>query len=307
MSLAIFFAFYLAVRFTDKKSPFKFSKLFLVGTVIWLAYNGYAAAPFFDTAIQHFSQLFTGSRGVTIAAESNRAIGSTAMLVNFAASWVIVGLIGFVAVLSMLKIFRKGRVKRSEMTFSVFNMLMLISFAVFAFVGEYGEVEAYQRAFMFGLIPLSFLAITLLSSKPKILVALLAVLIFLNIPAQYGSDNYRLATGTQLAGTAFIADYAPENITLVGEFTLYIRYYDPLKSYKVLDVGLSSPFSKVTNSTVLNQELDKADYVIVSDLQHNLYMFYIGQDPLQQANLSSMNVIYDNGGFSLLKHSNFAK
>jgi hypothetical protein len=303
MALAIFFAFYLTIRFTDKKNPFKFSKLFIVATVIWLAYNSYAAAPFFDTAIKHFSQLFAGSRGITIATESSRAIGSPAMSVNFAASWAIVGLMGFVAALSMLKIVRKSRVNRSEVGFSVFNVFLLIFFAVFAFVGEYGAVEAYQRAFMFGLIPLSFLFISLLSSKRKILIILLTVLIFLNVPAQYGSDNFRLATNSQLAGTAFIAGYTPDNITLVGDFTLYIRYYDPMKNYSVLDVGLSSPFKNIPNATVLNQELDHADYVIVSDLQHNLYMFYIGRDPTQQANLSGMDVIYDNGGFSLLKHS----
>ena len=307
ISIAIFFAFYLTVRFTDKKAPFKFSKLFLAGTIIWLAYNSYAAAPFFNTAIEHFSQIIMGSRGLTIANETSRTIGSTSMFVNFAASWAIVGLTCLIAALSIFKILRTDRTKRSQFAFSIFNVFMLVLFAVFAFVGEYGAVESYQRAFMFGLVPLSFLSISLLSSKQKILIVFLTILIFLNIPAQYGSDNFRLATNSQLDGMAFIANYAPQNITLVGDFTLYIRYYDPMKSYKVLDVGLSTPYEHVPNATTLSQELNQADYVIVSDLEHNIYMFYIGEDPLEQANLTTMNVVYNNGAFSLLGSNSTSK
>ncbi len=302
MSMAIFFAFYLAVRISDKKSPFRLNKLFLFGTVVWLVYNCYAAAPFFNTAIEHFSQIFVGSRGLTIATESKRVIGSAAMQLNFAASWAIVGICAFVGVLSIFNLVRKGQWRRPEGSFAVFNVLMLFSFGAFAFMGEYGAVEAYQRAFMFGLIPLSFLAVTLLHSKPKLLVVMLAGLVFLNIPAQYGSDNYRLATPSVLAGNAFIANYAPEKSTIIGDFTLYIRYYNPMKSYTVLDVGLSSPFNNVPNATVLSQSLKKSDYVIDSDLQHNLYVFYMGSDPLEQVDLSEMNRVYDNGGFNLMQN-----
>ncbi len=303
MSMAIFFAFYLAVRISDKNNPFRLNKLFLFGTVVWLVYNCYAAAPFFNTAIEHFVQIFSGSRGLTIANESRRLIGSDAMMLNFAASWAIVGICAFVGVLSIVRLVRKGSWRRPEGSFAIFNVLMLFSFAAFAFLGEYGAVEAYQRAFMFGLIPLSFLAVTLLGSRPKLLVVLLAGLMFLNIPAQYGSDNYRLATPSVLAGNAFIAQYAPENSTIIGDFTLYIRYFDPLKSYTVLDVGLSSPFNNVPNATMLSQSLKKADYVINSDLQHNLYMFYMGEDPIEQVDLGEMNRVYDDGSFRLMQNA----
>jgi hypothetical protein len=302
MSMAIFFAFYLAVRISDKNNPFRLNKLLLFGTVIWLVYNCYAAAPFFNTAIEHFAQTFVGSRGLTITNESRRLVGSDAMMLNFVASWAIVGISALVGVISMFKLVRKGTWRRPEGTFAVFNVLMLFLFGAFAFFGEYGAVEAYQRAFMFGLLPLSFLSVTLLYSKPKLLIVLLAGLMFLNIPAQYGADNYRLATPSLLAGNAFIAQYAPENSTIIGDFTLYIRYFNPLKSYQVIDVGLSSPFNNVPNATVLNQELTKADFVIDSDLQQNLYVFYMGEDPLDQADFSGMNRVYDDGSFRLMSN-----
>lgn len=303
MCMAIFFAFYLAVRISDKNNPFRLNKLFLFGIVIWLVYNCYAAAPFFNTAIEHFAQIFSGSRSLTIANESRRLVGSDAMMLNFAASWTIVGICAFIGVLSMFKLVRKGIWRRREGTFAVFNVFMLLLFGAFAFFGEYGAVEAYQRAFMFGLLPLSFLAVNLLYSKPKLLILLLVGLMFLNIPAQYGADNYRLATPSVLAGNAFIAKYVPQNSTIAGDFTLYIRYFDPFKSYTVLDVGLSSPFNNVPNATVLSQELARADYVINSDLQRNLYLFYMGEDPLSEVDLTGLSRVYDNGHYSLMANS----
>jgi hypothetical protein len=175
--------------------------------------------------------------------------------------------------------------------------------ASFAFGGEYGAVEAYQRAFMFGLVPIAFLAIRFLGSRPRVLLPLLVILLFLNIPAQYGSDTFRSATNSQLTGTAFIADKTPDGIYLIGGFTLYIRYHEPTKRYTVLDIGLSPPFTNMPNSTYLNHMLTIADYVLVCDLQHNLNIFYIGRDPLEEANFTYFDRIYDNGGFLLLEPS----
>ena len=196
------------------------------------------------------------------------------------------------------------------MGFPLFNTILLVMCATFAFGGEYGAVEAYQRAFMFGLVPIAFLAIGFLRSRPRVLLLLLMILLLLNIPAQYGADTFRSATNSQLTGTAFIADKAPdpkvgERLYLIGEFTLYIRYHDPLKDYAVIDIGLAPPFTQMPNSTYLNYLLTLADYVLISDLQHNLFIFYMGRDPLiEKADLNSLNQIYDNGGFRLLRSAN---
>ena len=308
MELAVIFAFYLSDRFTVKKSPIRFGRLLLVGVVIWLAYNSYAAAPFFNTAISHYLEIFTGSRGLTIVGESSRVISSTAMRMNFIASWAIVGLTGLIAAISILSVLWKVRRKRSELAFPLFNIFMLILMGAFAFGGEYGAVEGYQRAFMFGLVPISFLIVSFLAKKPKLLFVVLLVLLFLNIPAQYGSDTYRLATAPHMAGTEFIAEHAPNNIKLIGEFTLYIKYYEPTKTYRVLDVGLNSPFNRVPNSTTLRDQLFDADYILLSDLQRNLFMFYIGRDPLNEALTDNsdqtrlrINQICDTGEFRLLQ------
>ena len=182
---------------------------------------------------------------------------------------------------------------------------MFWDLTIFAFVGEYGA-EAYQRAFMFGLVPIGFLVVSLLRSKPKVLIAFVMVLIFLNVPAQYGSDTFRLATNSQLTGAAFVAHYTPNSsisnpAKIVGEFTIYIRYFVPNKNYTALDIGLSLPFSNIPNSTVLYQELQKADYVLVSESTHNHYVFYIGRDPLEEVDFGQFNKLYDNGGFQVFQ------
>jgi hypothetical protein len=300
MSLLIFYAVYLADRIFKKKRAAPLGLLSLGATIIWIGYNGFSAVTFFNEAIEHFVQIFSGIRGISLYSEGSRIIGSTAQRINFAASWAIVGLGGIVALLSVFYILRNVRSKRSVAAYSIFNAALLILVGLFAFVGEYGPQESFTRAFMFGLLPLSFICVSFLARKPKLIVALVTVLIFLNIPAQYGSDAYRLATDSQISGTAFVAFYAPDGISLVGEFTLYIKYHNPMKNYTILSIGLSTPFTQLPNSTMIAEGLSAADYVIMSDLQHNYYMFYLGIDPLEQVDFQDFNRVYDNGGFSLL-------
>jgi hypothetical protein len=298
--LMVFLALFLTNSFITKKKT-GLGRLLVVTAIVWLIYNIYLATPFFNTGIEHFSEIFLGSRELEVYSEPSRIIGSAAMQVNFFAQWAIVGIAGLVAILAMIVILKRIRLKASETAYSVFNVLLLVLLALFAFTGEYGTAEAYQRAFMFALLPLSFLSITLFKRRPKLLVVLVIVLIFLNIPAQYGSDTFRLDARTQIVGTAFVAKYTPEKVSFVGKFSLYIRYANPMKMYSIIDVGLSVRAAELPNATVLNAALGKADYVMLSNLEHNYYVFYLGVDPMEQVNLENFNVLYDNGGFSLLK------
>jgi hypothetical protein len=300
MSLIIFYAAYLVNRLFKKERAAPLGLLSLGATIIWVGYNSFSAITFFEKGIESFIEIFAGVRDISLYSAGSRVAGSTAQKINFVASWAIVGLGGIIALLSIFYLLRKLRIKRSVAAYSIFNVALLIMVSLFAFVGEYGPQESFTRAFMFGLLPLSFLCVSFLARKPKLIVALIAVLIFLNIPAQYGADSYRLATDTQLAGTAFIAFYTPANISIVGQFTLYIKYHDPMKNYTILERELSTPFTDLPNSTIIAEELSIADYVIMSDLQHNYFIFYLGMDPLEQANFQNFNRVYDNGGFSLM-------
>jgi len=304
MSIFVIFAIYLSYRLVLGKSSTSLSFLFLLLGAIWLGYNIFITE-FFNTGIQRFSNILFGERALNLYSESGRIIGSDAMALNFISSWTIVGLGAGLSVISIFLIFRTLRrnPKNTRLGFSFFMVFLLVLFGLFAFVGEYGAHESYQRSFMFALIPVSYLCVTLLAKKPMLLVVCLVGLLFLNIPAQYGGDTYRLATKTQLAGAKFIADNSASNISLVGKFSLYVRYYDPLKGIEVLSIGLSFPFNTYNSSTVndaVNEALKKADYFLSSDLQTNYYEYFLGFDPLEQFEIQDKsNLIYNNGHFRL--------
>jgi hypothetical protein len=307
MAVIAILSVYLVDRFITKKRSAKLGRLFLLTVIIWLVYNTTAATSFFDTAVSHFAEIFAGFRSFGLSSESSRIVASVAQRINFTASYAIVGLFGLVAVISIVQILWYVRKKKPTMAYAMFNVILLVLLGFFALFGEYGEVEAYQRAFMFGLVPLSFLCVRVLKKKHLLLVVLIATLLFINIPAQYGSDNFRLATDTQLSGIRFLTDNSANQIKVAGRFSIYIRYFDPFKDYTVVDSDLSAPFSKFPNSTVVNEAIREADYVLLSDLEHNYYVFYLGADPLEQVNFDEFNRIYDNGGLCLLKQLNMSE
>jgi hypothetical protein len=219
MSMVAIFAFYLADRFVTKRRSGIFGRLLLMTAIFWLIYNATAASSFFNTAIAHFLGLFSGFRGFGLSSEASRVVTSFAQRVNFTSSYAIVGLCGIIGVVSVVNILWQAKAKRRNMDYDIFNILLLVLLALFAFFGQYGEVEAYQRAFMFALVPLSFLCVRLLKKKPILLAVVLVTLMFLNIPAQYGSDNFRLATSQQLSGTKFVADYTSSPVEIAGRFS----------------------------------------------------------------------------------------
>ena len=307
MSLVLIAGLYLTYRLILKKPSTIIGRLFFASATIWFGYNIYFVTGFFSISIQHFYKILLGTRELGLYAEPTRIIGSKAMQINFMSSWGIVLLNGLIALLSIFLIIRHvrtGQIKKtSNIGYLLFSVLFLIMLGLFAFAGEYGAHEAYQRAFMFGLVPLSYLCVTLLARKPRIFIVILVGLLFVNIPAQYGGDTYRLATDTQLSGTAFIADYIPQDIHLIGKFSLYIRYHNPLKRYTILSIGVF-PYTTVPNSSVVNEALSKSDYVMLSSLEDNYYMFFIGFNPLEQVSFEKCNRIYDNWRFRALEPTN---
>jgi hypothetical protein len=305
------FAAYFTCKLITKKSTTLIFTLCLIAAVLWLGYNAYFASGFFDETARSLANVLSGERGLGIYAEPSRLIGSTAMLYNFVGSWSIVVAGSAIAGLSALRILNRARVKRrsSDLDYPVFISLLLLMLAIFSFSVEYGEVEAYQRAFMFGLVPLSYLCVDLLAKKERLLVVFLVAVVFLNIPAQYGSDTYRLATDTTLEGAAFFAEHSPQSMSLIARFTLYVRYYDPLKQTVVPSLGIRFPYTSLPNSSSVNraflEALKETDYVVLSGLEENFYLFYLGSNPLERINFDDRcNRVYDNSRYWVFKPSN---
>ena len=305
MLIAVLVSLYLARRLTHEHALTAMSPLFVFCTTFFLSYNMFLAPTFFNLTSRTYYRILSLSKELGLFKEPSRVAGSAAQVLNYRCTLGIM-LIGVaVALVGMLLTLRKGfsRKRLSMDGYSLFWAILSMLLIAFAVSAEYGPHEAYQRAFMFGLVPLSYFCVIALSKKPKLFPLVILVLLFLNIPAQYGADSYTLTRNSKLSGAAFFANYTPQDITCFYDFSLEIRYYNPLKQVKFLIVA-SLPFTSVPNASSVNQVLSKADYVIVSDKQNNYYYYFLSQNPLDQVNMNQFNRLYDNSAFLLLQQSN---
>jgi hypothetical protein len=299
MCITLLVALYISQRFFIKRLSSHLTKLITFSVVFFFFYNLFFTGNFFQFAIQRMHESVLSITGGSFVSEASRVIGSPANRLNYYSSWGLVLISAGIALVSLILIARKflSREKLSKEGYTVFCGLSLIFFVVYGITLQYGLHEAYQRAFMFGLVPLTFLCINLLKNKPKLLLGVLAVLIFLNIPAQYGSDSFRLSTAQELAGSKFFATFSPQNTSCFDEFSLYVRYYDPAKNVTFETIVASAPSVRAPNETFVAEKLSKVSYVISSQLEDNYYQYYLGNNPLNQASLGRFNRVYDDGGF----------
>ncbi len=309
MSIAALVALYLSHRLAHRRASNVVATLTLSSIAAFLSYNMFSAPGFFNLASLTFYRIFSFNLELGIFKEPSRVSGSAAQVLNYRSTLAMMLVCGAIAVIPMLLLL-KNRLSRKRLSISgydIFWMIFLLFLGLFAVGAEYGAHEAYQRAFMFGLVPLSYFCVSLLSRKPKVLIVALSILFFLNIPAQYGADSYTLARNPQLSGSKFVAIYTPQNITCFYDFSLEIRYYNPQKQIKFLILA-SLPFTDVPNASTVNKVLNEADYMIVSDQEINFYYYFLKQSPLDQARaiaaLNSLNRLYDASSFQLLRRAN---
>lgn len=305
MLVAVLIALYLAHRFARKQTPGNLSILCFFSATFFLAYNMFFAGPFFRLTVRTFSAIFSLSRGLGLFREPSRVAGSAAQVLNYRSTIAIMLIIGGVALVGMLFVL-KSRFSRKRTpidTFSMFWALFSVFLLLFAVGAEYGPHEAYQRAFMFGLVPLVYFCVIALSRKTRLLSIVILVLLFLNIPAQYGADSYTLARGPILSGAYFFAFRTPQNVSCFYEFSLEIRYYNPQKEVKFVILA-ALPFTSVPNASEVNRALNEADYVVISDQQSNYYYYFLHQNPIDQVDLNRFNRLYDNDDFRVLRQAN---
>jgi hypothetical protein len=232
--------------------------------------------------------------------EGGRVPGSEAQQLSYMSSWAIVGINAAIAGVASVLVLKDVLLKKAKDYHSIFMILFVAVMGVFGLTISYGAHEGYQRAFMFGLAPLTYLSIRLLRSKPQLICIAIVALAFLNVPAQYGSDTFRLANAEQLEGSSFFAIHAPEDAECLTKFSLEIRYYAPDKHFRFFSIG-KLPFTSVPNATTVSQQIEEADYVILSDLLNNYYIYYLSVNPFDAVDLTESGRIYDNLGFQVFE------
>ena len=307
ITLLMLFALWFTRKYVQKQPATDLTLLFMTSAAIISSYYAFVIPKlmefFGESLLKSLSRIWE----LSIYREPSRLFPSTPSLFNYNTSLAIVfiNLIGAVAMFFYFVRTRRlgsNSSEREKKSVIAFSFLSLLLFGLFAFTSEYGSHESYQRAFMYGLVPLALLSIAVLRRKPKALLILLVALIFLNVPAQYGSDNFRMATTQQLAGSEFFARYVPENISCLTKFSLYIRYYNPTKSFRFYSVG-DLPYTEALNLTVVKNAIETSEYIVLSDLMDNYYIYYLGENPFEndlvQAEISQTNRLYDSQGFQI--------
>jgi hypothetical protein len=304
MALAMLFALWLTKKYIQKEPATDLFFLLMICATMISSYYAFVIPSLMEFFGESLWQSLLRVLNSSLTKEPSRILPTPASLLNYYTSIAIV-FINVIAAAAMFLYMVRTRHsgsntddRRRTQGVLAFSFISLLFFSIFAFTGEYGSNESYQRAFMYGLVPLALISINALRRKPKLLFLFLAALIFLNVPAQYGSDNFRVATAQELAGSGFFAHYVPGNISCLTKFSLYIRYFDPMKSYRFYSVG-ELPYTQALNQTVVDQAIKMSDYVVLSDLLNNYYVYYLGENPFDQADISQTNRIYDNQGFQI--------
>jgi hypothetical protein len=152
------------------------------------------------------------------------------------------------------------------------------------------------------LLPTSYFAIRFLSKKPAILILVLIALTFINIPAQYSSQNYTYLPSTELKGTTFYANSAPHNAS---------KFYEPLSPFlpygktsgRQISLAELAGLRALPSQELINWTISQAQFIISSNTEKNLYAYFYGIDPLENLSLVDQNNrLYDNEGFQIYAH-----
>jgi hypothetical protein len=305
MLILVLLSLFIARRLKHEQASIAVSPLLILCITFFLSYNMFIAPAFFNLISRTYYNILSLGEELGLFKEPSRVAGSAAQILNYRSTLGIMLIGASIALVGLLLTLKKGfsRKRLSMDEYPLFWAILSVFLIVFAFSAEYGSHEAYQRAFMFGLVPLSYFCAIALSKKPKLFPTVILLLLFLNIPAQYGADSYTLVRNPELSGAAFFAKCTPQKTNCFYDFSLEIRYYNPMKQVKFLIVA-SLPFTTVPNASSVNQVLSEADYVIVSDKQNNYYYYFLSQNPLDQVNLDQLNRLYDNSAFVLFRQAN---
>lgn len=265
------------------------------------AYVLFISPAFFASAFDSALSTLTDLGGLRVTQQLYRLPGSQFQQLTNISTYIIVGIFVLTSIIALLQMIRKKSMPRAQIAFWVGCLCTLALIAFF----PYGE-EGPFRAFIFGLPFFVLLSIYALKSNRILLCIFIVLLLTTSVPALYGSDSYRLATGPELQGSSYCAHYLPDGIHLLYKFSPYIRYFNPAIHLHFEVLG-KPPFTSYNVSSIENS-YNSTDFIIISRNQINYYYYYLGFNPFQFVDLNSnytfaTSKLYDNGNFTLYKSS----
>jgi hypothetical protein len=298
ISLGVIIVYVLSKLFPQKGKIIVFSSLAtcILLVTIFFAYQSLVVTQSFHGLAELLYSQFSQGETHLVVVSQGRAITSLGLLLTKLSSYsitIINVVIATVAILST--VLGKLLHKKEDVKNEFFWIAWIITAGIIGVSIFYGG-EAINRAFIIMLLPSCYFVAKFFSKKPRILIFVLIVIVFLNIPALYGTINYGYTTSSELKGGAFFTKYAPSDTTF---------FYEPVGFLGPGISGTQLSFSEfaaqsIPSSEIFNWIIGMSDLIISSDQQKNMYQFFYGVNLLENLSLTNhLGQVYDNGGFQI--------
>ncbi len=228
----------------------------------------------------------------------NRVIGSTAYTLEIFGTYSITILSVIIAVASTLIVLYGLLKHKTGAKSDVFWIGWIIIAAMLGLSISYGG-EGIARAFMFILIPTCYFAIKYLRKKPRILIVIIILLIFIHFPASYARENYIYVPTTEIKGATALSQYTPPTALIFYEF-LAPMPFSINETRHFVNIQVLVGFYSLPSSEIINAALGEAQFVVSSSLQNNVYQYFFGTNILAKYDLNqNQSRLYDNGEFTI--------
>jgi hypothetical protein len=281
---------FIFVRFFDAGARRQFTitgALPIILIVIYSSYMIYLAFPALSTVfliLMHMPQL-----GVEFLFQ--RSYGSSNLRMDNMSAWAII----VVIVIPLLVAMRNASYRKRN----IFWISWCVGVAAVSLLIEYGT-EAYLRGLFFILVPLSCLSVDYLRKRPRILCALLLVLLLLHTPAQFGYDYVQMVSASEATGAVFLGAYTQNDSSYywISCLTPMLWSQDPPSRVGMI----CDSYHLGLNVSEIAFQMRAVQYAVISDSSRRVYFYYSGHDMYEDLPTLEYlaNVCYHDGSLRIL-------
>jgi hypothetical protein len=294
-------AIFVLFQLFPEKVKMPHSRLLIVCILIVSIFFAYQALiihrSFYEITLSLYGQILRQETPISLSLQA-RAGGSTVLGLQHAGAYGITLVNVVTAVLAILATVISLFHHKKEAKRDLLWIAWIIVAGILSVSLVYGA-EVINRAFMFMLLPTSYFAIKFLRKTPVVLISVLVILTFILIPALYSTQNYAYVPTIELKGTAFYTKYAPSRAPFFYEPVSPFLPYGVINGTQI-SLTLTAGVYSLPSQEFVSKTAEQAKFIISSNGEKNLYLYFYGFDPLENLNLDdNQNRIFDNGGFRI--------
>lgn len=264
------------------------------------AYLSFEATPFFDYALHRtFAEIsdvgvFIHKQlyGVQLKGSVQQSLTNLCRLSITSINMIVLFITG------LFFVFRRKTLKQE-----VYWVALASAFALVSVISPYGT-EMLYRISMFMMVPIAYLQVKIfgLHRRFHVFYIILIAILLLHIPAHYGSETHNIVTNMDLSGSAFYARYAnqtPEFLLKAPSVKL-MWYQNPnLTRTRFVLTVFTNP-TLLENATLLNETIQKSEYIVLSESGSSYLVYYFGVDALQDFDFDkNHNRVYDSSYYNI--------